>query len=101
MLLCLVACLIVGLFSTGPRSARGLRQGLPGGVLAASLWLVASAGFALYATHIGSYSRLYGSLAGLVVFLIWIWFTNLALLTGAQFNVELARSDEDSRQAVP
>ncbi|MGC5363537.1 YihY/virulence factor BrkB family protein [Streptomyces sp. DT24] len=88
-LLCLVACLITVLFRTGPRSARGVRRALPGGVLAALLWLVASAGFALYATRIGAYSRLYGSLAGLVVFLIWIWFSNLALLAGAQFNVEL------------
>ncbi|MFI8003161.1 YihY/virulence factor BrkB family protein [Streptomyces sp. NPDC086010] len=92
VLLCLVACLIVVLFNTGPRTARGVRRGLPGGVLAAFLWLVASAGFALYATHVGSYSRLYGSLAGLVVFLIWVWFANLSLLTGAQFNVELART---------
>ncbi|MFI6862581.1 YihY/virulence factor BrkB family protein [Streptomyces sp. NPDC050421] len=92
VLLCLVACLIMVLFRTGPASARGTRQELPGGVLAALLWLVASAGFALYATYIGSYSRLYGSLAGLVVFLIWVWFTNLALLAGAQFNVELNRA---------
>lgn len=102
VLLCLVACLILVLFRTGPRSARGRSQGLPGGVLAAFLWLIASAGFALYATHIGSYSRLYGSLAGLVVFLIWVWFTNLALLAGAQFNVELARpAREASGEAVP
>ncbi|MDQ0798057.1 YihY/virulence factor BrkB family protein [Streptomyces sp. B1I3] len=94
VLLCLASCLILVLFRTGPSSARGVRRGLPGGVLAAFLWLVASAGFALYATHVGSYGRLYGSLAGLVVFLIWIWFTNLALLTGAQFNVELARTAE-------
>lgn len=92
VLLCLVACLITVLFRTGPASARGTRQSLPGGVLAALLWLVASAGFAVYATYIGSYSRLYGSLAGLVVFLIWVWFTNLALLAGAQFNVELNRA---------
>ncbi|THA73056.1 YihY/virulence factor BrkB family protein [Streptomyces sp. A0642] len=92
VLLCLVACLIMVLFRTGPKSARGTRQGLPGGVLAALLWLAASAGFALYATYVGSYSRLYGSLAGLVVFLIWVWFTNLALLAGAQFNVELNRA---------
>lgn len=92
VLLCLVACLILVLFRTGPRSARGIRRGLPGGILAAVLWLTASAGFALYATQIGSYSRLYGSLAGLVVFLIWVWFANLALLAGAQFNVELYRT---------
>jgi len=101
VMLCLVACLILVLFSTGPRSARSLRQALPGGVLAAFLWLTASAGFALYATHIGSYSRLYGSLAGLVVFLIWIWFTNLALLAGAQFNVELARTQDRQGREVP
>ncbi|MFC9175429.1 MULTISPECIES: YihY/virulence factor BrkB family protein [Streptomyces] len=93
VLLCLVACLILVLFSTGPRSARGVRRGLPGGVLAAFLWLTASALFALYATQVGSYSRLYGSLAGLVVFLIWVWFANLSLLAGAQFNVELDRRE--------
>ncbi|MFE5094865.1 YihY/virulence factor BrkB family protein [Streptomyces sp. NPDC056638] len=92
VLMFLVACLITVLFRTGPAAAGGLRRGLPGGVLAALLWLVASAGFAVYATRIGSYSRLYGSLAGVVVFLVWIWFTNLALLAGAQFNAELARS---------
>lgn len=100
VLLCLVACLIMVLFRTGPASARGHRQGLPGGVLAALLWLVASAGFALYATYISSYSRLYGSLAGLVVFLIWVWFTNLALLTGAQFNVELSRARRSATQGL-
>ncbi|MET7340387.1 YihY/virulence factor BrkB family protein [Streptomyces sp. NPDC087866] len=92
LLLCLVAALITVLFRTGPGPARGARRALPGGMLAALLWLAASAGFALYATYIGSYSRLYGSLAGPVVFLIWVWFTNLALLAGAQFNVELDRA---------
>ncbi|OKJ78064.1 YihY/virulence factor BrkB family protein [Streptomyces sp. CB02460] len=95
VLLCLVAALITVLFRTGPEPARRARQAVPGGVLAALLWLAASAGFALYATYIGSYSRLYGSLAGLVVFLIWVWFTNLALLSGAQFNVELERARRD------
>lgn len=96
LLLCLVAALITVLFRTGPEPARRARQALPGGMLAALLWLVASAGFALYATYIGSYSRLYGSLAGLVVFLIWVWLANLALLTGAQFNVELNRARRGS-----
>ncbi|MEI7032270.1 YihY/virulence factor BrkB family protein [Streptomyces pratensis] len=98
VLLCVVACLILVLFRTGPRPARGVRRGLPGGVLAAFLWLTASAGFALYATSIGSYSRLYGSLAGIVVFLIWVWFANLSLLAGAQFNVELGRQAREERK---
>ncbi|MFF0744605.1 YihY/virulence factor BrkB family protein [Streptomyces sp. NPDC004111] len=91
LLLCLVTMLIMILFHTGPASARGVRRSMPGGALAAFLWLTASAGFAFYATNIASYSRLYGSLAGVVVFLVWVWFANLSLLTGAQFNVELRR----------
>ncbi|MFJ6699077.1 YihY/virulence factor BrkB family protein [Streptomyces sp. NPDC091272] len=88
---CLVALLIMILFHSGPAVAKGVRRGLPGGVLAAFLWLAASAGFAFYATNIASYSRLYGSLAGIIVFLVWVWFANLSLLVGAQFNVELRR----------
>ncbi|WP_392894860.1 YihY/virulence factor BrkB family protein [Streptomyces sp. LN699] len=89
-LLAIAISLILILFRTGPARARGTRRSLPGGALAAVLWLSASALFTLY-TEFGTYSRLYGSLAGIVVFLIWLWFTNLALLTGAQFNAVLAR----------
>lgn len=91
LLLCLVAVLVLLLFRSGPRELRGLHNGSPGGALAVLLWLVASAGFALYASHVGTYHRLYGSLAGIVVFLVWLWMSNLALLCGAQFNAELAK----------
>lgn len=89
LLLCLVGLLVVIVFHTGPVPAR--RRSLPGGALAASLWLAVSAGFAVYASALSTYSRLYGSLAGVVVFLIWLWLSNLALLTGAQFTAELGK----------
>ncbi|MET9962190.1 YhjD/YihY/BrkB family envelope integrity protein [Streptomyces sp. NPDC006326] len=88
-LLSVVTLLVLILFRTGPAQARGARRGLPGGVLAAALWLAASGLFTLY-TELGTYGRLYGSLAGIVVFVVWLWLANLALLTGAQFNAELA-----------
>ena len=91
-LLLLVALLVMVLFRSGPPSARGLHRSLPGGALAALLWLAASAAFAAYAANIDSYGRLYGSLAGVVVFLVWLWVSNLALLAGAQFTVELNRT---------
>ncbi|WP_250305576.1 YihY/virulence factor BrkB family protein [Streptomyces sp. A 4/2] len=91
-LLCCVALLVLILFRSGPPAARTIHRGLPGGVLAALLWLTASAGFTAYATGFGTYSRLYGSLAGVVVFLVWLWVSNLALLAGAQFNAELSRA---------
>lgn len=90
LLLCLVALLVVVVFHTGPASARRRAHSLPGGVLAAVLWLTVSAGFSLYASTLGAYNRLYGSLAGVVVFLVWLWLSNLALLTGAQFAAELS-----------
>ncbi|MDF3299110.1 YihY/virulence factor BrkB family protein [Streptomyces tropicalis] len=92
LLMFLAFVLVVVVFHTGPRQARRRRHSLPGGVLAAALWLGVSAGFALYASALGAYSRLYGSLAGVVVFLIWLWLSNLALLTGAQFTAELSRA---------
>ncbi|AZS89305.1 YihY/virulence factor BrkB family protein [Streptomyces griseoviridis] len=89
LLMCLVALLVVILFHTGPPSARRRSHSLPGGALAAGLWMTVSAGFAVYASALSTYSRLYGSLAGVVVFLIWLWLSNLALLAGAQFTAEL------------
>ncbi|PWI17817.1 ribonuclease BN [Streptomyces sp. Act143] len=91
LLLCLVALLVLVVFHTGPAGARHRAHSLPGGILAAVLWLTVSTGFALYASTLSAYSRLYGSLAGVVVFLIWLWLSNLALLTGAQFTAELGK----------
>lgn len=91
LLLCLAAVLVLILFRSGPAGTRGVRNRALGGGLAVLLWLVASLGFALYASHVGTYHRMYGSLAGIVVFLVWLWMSNLALLIGAQFNAELAK----------
>ena len=53
---------------------------------------MASAGFSTYVSHFGSYSNTYGSLAGIIVFLIWLWLSNSAILLGAQFAAELERT---------
>ncbi|MFI5666218.1 YihY/virulence factor BrkB family protein [Streptomyces sp. NPDC051704] len=98
VLLAAVTFLVLVLFRTGPAQSRGTRRGLPGGVLAALLWLAASVLFTLY-TELDTYGRLYGSLAGIVVFLVWLWIANLALLTGAQFNAERAREPAAGPQA--
>ncbi|WP_078954098.1 YihY/virulence factor BrkB family protein [Streptomyces globisporus] len=98
VLLVVVTALILILYRAGPAQARGTRRGFPGGALAAFLWLGASALFTLY-TQFGTYSRLYGSLAGTVVFLVWLWFSNLALLAGAQFNAVLARTGRRTGEA--
>ncbi|GAB2768724.1 YihY/virulence factor BrkB family protein [Amycolatopsis magusensis] len=69
----------------------GFRWLSPGGVLAVVLWLLASGGFALYVANFGSYNKTYGSLAGVIVFLVWLWISNIAVLLGAEFDAELTR----------
>ncbi|MFE6991362.1 YhjD/YihY/BrkB family envelope integrity protein, partial [Streptomyces pharetrae] len=83
--------LVLVLYRSGPASSRPVGKMAPGGTLAVALLLAASLGFALYTAHVGTYHRLYGSLAGVVVFLVWLWLSNLALLIGAQFNAELMK----------
>ncbi|MFI6874741.1 YihY/virulence factor BrkB family protein [Streptomyces sp. NPDC050400] len=90
LLVSTVALLVVIVFHTGPPQARVRAHSVPGGALAALLWLCVSAGFAAYTSVFSTYSRLYGSLAGVVVFLIWLWLSNVALLAGAQFTAELS-----------
>ncbi|MDI5962010.1 YihY/virulence factor BrkB family protein [Streptomyces sp. SL13] len=92
VLLAVAVVLILLLYRSGPEHARGVRRMAPGGALAVLLLMAVSFGFTEYAAHVSTYHRVYGSLAGLVVFLIWLWLSNLALLLGALFNVELARS---------
>jgi membrane protein len=58
------------------------------------VWLLASAGFGLYASQFGSYNKVYGSLAGVVVILIWMWITNLAILFGHELNAERERGQQ-------
>lgn len=93
-----VVALVLLLFRSGPPQSRGVRQTVAGGTLAVLLWLLASVGFAFYAGHVATYNRLYGSLAGVVAFLVWLWVSHVVLLAGAQFNAELAR---DGRPEKP
>ncbi|MBT2474291.1 YihY/virulence factor BrkB family protein, partial [Microbacterium sp. ISL-103] len=62
-----------------------------GALLAIIVLAVATAGFAFYVANFSNYDRTYGSLAGIVVFLLWLWIANLALLVGAEFDAELER----------
>jgi membrane protein len=66
----------------------------PGSVFAVAVWLIASALFAIYVATFSSYNRTYGALSGVVIFLIWMWISNLAVLFGAELNAEVERGRE-------
>ena len=63
----------------------------PGGVVGVLVWILASAAFAFYVANFGSYNKTYGALAGVIIFLVWLWISNIAVLLGAEFNAELER----------
>jgi len=63
----------------------------PGGLLAVLVWVLASAGFAFYVVNFSSYNKTYGTLAGVIVFLVWLWISNIAVLLGMELDAELAR----------
>src|SRR5215213_1928858 len=65
-----------------------------GTILTLVVWILASVGFAFYVANFGSYNETYGSLGGVVVFLLWLWITNIAVLLGVEFNAETERTRE-------
>jgi membrane protein len=69
----------------------GFRWLTPGSLFAILVWVLASAGFAFYVANFASYNKVYGSLATVIVFLVWLWISNIAILLGAEFDAELTR----------
>jgi membrane protein len=93
----LVVVIVALLYWLAPAKRSRLRERAPGALLAVVLWLAASAGFGLYAASFGSYDKTYGALGGVIVFLVWLWITNAALLFGSEYN---ATADTGSDTAV-
>jgi membrane protein len=93
VLLVLVSLMFALLYWAAPNVKQpGFRWITPGSVLAVLGWIIASLGFALYVANFGSYNKTYGALAGPIIFLIWLWISNIVILLGAEFNAELERA---------
>ncbi|MFG1651744.1 YihY/virulence factor BrkB family protein [Micromonospora sp. NPDC049275] len=92
VLLLLVSLMFAILYWASPNARHGgFRWVSPGGVLAVVIWLVISGLFALYVSNFSSYDKTYGALAGVIIFLVWLWLSNIAILLGAEFDAELER----------
>ena len=95
VLLLLVSFMFAVLYWAAPNVKQpGFRWISPGGILAVIGWVIASAAFAFYVANFGSYNKTYGALAGVIVFLVWMWITNIAVLLGAELNAETERARE-------
>jgi membrane protein len=90
VLVVLVAATLALLYRL-PSPGERLRWVTPGSVTAVLLWIVVSAAFGVYLATLASYQRTYGALSGLIVFLVWLWLTNIVVLLGARLDLELRR----------
>ncbi|MDM4720243.1 YihY/virulence factor BrkB family protein [Micromonospora sp. WMMA1363] len=92
VLLLLVSLMFAILYWASPNARHGgFRWVSPGSVLAVVIWLAVSGLFAFYVGNFGSYNKTYGALAGVIIFLVWLWLSNIAILLGAEFDAELER----------
>jgi membrane protein len=92
VLLLVVSFMFAILYWAAPNVKQpGFRWISPGSVLAVVAWIVISGLFALYVAGFSSYNKTYGALASVVVFLVWLWLSNIAVLLGAELNAELER----------
>ncbi|MYW03431.1 YhjD/YihY/BrkB family envelope integrity protein [Streptomyces sp. SID3343] len=92
VLIVVVNFLFALLYWAAPNAKQGFKWITPGGVLAVVLWAAFSAAFAYYVANFGTYNKTYGTLAAVIVFLVWLWLTNMAILLGAEYNAEIERA---------
>ena len=92
VLVVLVSLMFAILYWASPNAKTGgFRWISPGGIFAVVLWLVASAAFAIYLGNFAHYDKTYGTLGGVIAFLVWLWISNIAILLGAELDAELER----------
>ncbi len=92
VILLLVIFMIGLLYFATPNVRRPFRWLSPGAAVALVVAVLASVGFGFYVSNFGSYNKTYGSLAGVIVVLLWLWILNNVLLLGAELDAELERS---------
>ncbi|MGC2446054.1 MAG: YihY/virulence factor BrkB family protein [Candidatus Sulfotelmatobacter sp.] len=87
------------LYFLAPNVKQRFLATLPGAILAVTFWIVLSYMLGIYFRHFANYSRTYGTLAGFIAFLTWLYWNSFALLLGAELNQELAK--ESAQGKIP
>jgi membrane protein len=87
------------LYYIAPEAKQRFRWILPGAISATVLWMAASSGFRVFLRNFSNYDVIYGSLAGLVILMVWFWISGLVFLLGAEINSLMKRMDEEDRPA--
>jgi len=97
VMLLLVLLILHVLYYASPNARVAKKWVSPGALLTLVVWIVASVAFAFYVANFGSYNKTYGTMGGVVVFLLWLWLTNISVLLGVEFSAEIERAKEMKR----
>lgn len=97
--LVLVTLAVGLLYALAPNTEHQWRWVTPGALLFVVGWVIASIGFTLYVSNFGAYNRTYGSLAAVIILLLWLYWTNMLLLIGGELNAVLARRNDPEYRA--
>ena len=102
VLLFIVSLMVALLYWAAPNVKQpGFHWISPGSLLAVFGWVVGSAAFTFYISNFGAYNKTYGTLGGVIVFLIWLWLSNLMVLLGAELNAVLERGRKLEARDAP
>jgi len=89
------------LYYFAPEARQKLLSILPGAITSTILWMLASSAFRIFLRNFGAYNKTYGSLAALIILMVWLWISGLVFLLGAEINSLMKRvEDEDSPRRV-
>jgi len=88
------------LYYIAPEAKQRFRWILPGAVAGTLLWMGASSGFRYFLRKFSSYDVTYGSIAGLVILMVWFWLSGLVFLLGAEVNSLMKRIDQEQHQPL-
>lgn len=97
----LVMLAVAVLYWLAPNAKQDFKWVTPGALLFIVGWILFSVGFTLYISNFASYNRVYGSLTAVIILLIWMYWSNMLLLTGAQLNAVLAKRFDDEYKSDP
>ncbi|SEO91081.1 membrane protein [Actinacidiphila rubida] len=92
VMIILFALVVAVLHWAAPNVRHGFAWITRGSLLSVGIWVLASALFAVYVANFSSYNKTYGTFAGIIVFLIWLWISNIALLLGLEYSAEAERT---------
>ena len=92
------------LYKYSPSVKKGIKikfsDSIAGAIFASLLWVILSIGFSFYVTNFGSYSKTYGSLGGIIVFLIWLYMSSIVIVLGAEVNATLLSMKDKKNKRI-